>query len=83
MSKLDLSPISFLVGVLIPPAYSFSIMLGGGLNYYVYRKNKENTEKYLEEDSRYQQALSGVSAGEGLVYLVWIMVTTMLMMLGI
>ncbi|MEX2705652.1 MAG: OPT/YSL family transporter [Candidatus Freyrarchaeum guaymaensis] len=83
LSKLDLSPTSFLVGVLIPPAYSFSIMLGGGLNYYVYRKNKENTEEYLEEDSRYQQALSGVSAGEGLVYLVWIMVTTMLMMLGI
>ncbi|MEM2134646.1 MAG: OPT/YSL family transporter [Candidatus Jordarchaeaceae archaeon] len=83
LSKFDLSPISFLVGVLIPPAYSFSILFGGGLNYYVYRKNKDNLEKYQEKDSGYQVSLSGVSAGEGLTYLVWIMITTLIMLLGI
>ncbi len=82
LSKYNLSPISFLVGVLIPPAYSFSILLGGGLNYYVYRKNKHNLKDYLKKDTEYHQSLSGVSAGEGLVYLVWILLTTALMMFG-
>ncbi|MFB0563110.1 MAG: OPT/YSL family transporter [Candidatus Lokiarchaeia archaeon] len=78
LSKYNLSPISFLVGVLIPPAYSFTLMMGGGLNYYVYRKNKENLKKYQEENSKYIQGLSGVSAGEGLIYLIWILATTTL-----
>ncbi|MGQ9720121.1 MAG: OPT/YSL family transporter [Candidatus Jordarchaeum sp.] len=80
--KYNLSPISFLVGVLIPPMYSFSILLGGGLNYYVYRKNKHNLKDYLKKDTEYHQSLSGVSAGEGLVYLVWILLTTTIMMFG-
>nr|MDO8080000.1 OPT/YSL family transporter [Candidatus Freyarchaeota archaeon] len=83
LSKFDLSPVSFLVGVLIPPAYSFSIMFGGGVNYYVYRKNKNKPkEDYAKEDSKYQDRLSGVGAGAGLVYLIWIIITTLIMLLG-
>jgi uncharacterized oligopeptide transporter (OPT) family protein len=83
LSKFDLSPISFLIGVLIPPAYSFTVMIGGGLNYIVYRRNKKNPEEYAEKESRYQQSLSGVSAGAGLVYLVWILAMTAIMFLGL
>ena len=83
LSKYNLSPISFLVGVLIPPAYSFSILLGGGLNYYVTRKNKHNLKDYIKKDTEYYQSLSGVGAGEGLVYLVWILITTALMVFGL
>jgi uncharacterized oligopeptide transporter (OPT) family protein len=83
LSKFDLSPVSFLVGVLIPPAYSFSIMFGGAVNYYVYRKNKNKPkEDFAKEDSQYQDRLSGVGAGAGLVYLIWIMITTLIMLLG-
>lgn len=83
LAKFDLSPVSFLVGVLIPPAYSFTMMFGGGLNYYVYRKNKNKPkEEYAEKDVKYQESLSGVGAGEGLVYLIWIMITTLIMMMG-
>jgi len=58
--KRNISPINLAVGLLIPPAYSLPLLIGGLLA----RHASKATEETL---FRYKQILSGIVAGEGIV----------------
>lgn len=73
LAKFDWSPISLAVGLLIPPAYGFTMLLGGLLNFHVYRKYKEDKAKYYREEMKYQHALGGAATGDGVVQVFWIL----------
>jgi uncharacterized oligopeptide transporter (OPT) family protein len=73
LARYNWSPISLAVGLLITPAYSITIFLGGVLNYYVYRRNKANQTKYLKEEAKYTNVLAGVATGDGVAQILWIL----------
>lgn len=60
IQKRKISPINLAVGLLIPPAYSIPLLIGGLLA----KKASKATETKV---FRYKQILSGIIAGEGIV----------------
>ncbi|MHA1863113.1 MAG: hypothetical protein ACTSWA_05035 [Candidatus Thorarchaeota archaeon] len=85
LNRRGLSPMSLVIGVLIPPATAAAIIFGGYINYRV-KKNKE-PEKPLTDESQMQQQvelqdanynrisriLSGIVAGEAVVTVIWVL----------
>jgi len=85
LNRRGLSPMSLVIGVLIPPATAAAIIFGGYINYRV-KKDKE-PEKPLTDESQMQQQvelqdanynrisriLSGIVAGEAVVTVVWVL----------
>ncbi|MEQ9716056.1 MAG: OPT/YSL family transporter [Candidatus Asgardarchaeia archaeon] len=68
LHKRNISPITLAVGLLIPPAYSIPLLLGGLISKYVQNRTEEIINKY-------KQILGGVVAGEGLIialHVLWI-----------
>jgi len=49
------------------------MLLGGLLNFHVYRKYKEDKAKYYREEMKYQHALGGAATGDGVVQVFWIL----------
>ena len=87
LNKRGLSPISLVVGVLIPPATSFTILIGGYISY----RSKQVQEPTPLTDHLPQQVeiidagytktsriLSGVVAGEAVVTVIWVMLSVFL-----
>ncbi|MGY5858288.1 MAG: OPT/YSL family transporter [Candidatus Thorarchaeota archaeon] len=79
LNKRGLSPMSLVIGVLIPPATAVAIILGGYINYRV-KKDVDPEEPLTDEDQLQQQAefqdanygktsriLSGIVAGEAVI----------------
>ncbi len=85
LNKRGLSPMSLVVGVLIPPATAVAILVGGYINYRV--KKEQEPEEPLSDESPIQQQvelqdanynrisriLSGIVAGEAVVTVVWVL----------
>lgn len=85
LNKRGLSPMSLVVGVLIPPATAVAILIGGFINYRV--KKQKGPEEPLTDESHIQQQvefqdanynrmsriLSGIVAGEAVVTVVWVL----------
>lgn len=85
LNKRGLSPMSLVVGVLIPPATAVAILVGGYINYRV--KRQQEPEKPLSDENHIQQQvelqdanynrisriLSGIVAGEAVVIVVWVL----------
>jgi len=85
LNKRGLSPMSLVVGVLIPPATAVAILVGGYINYRV--KKQQDPEEPLSDESPIQQQvefqdanynrisriLSGIVAGEAVVTVVWVL----------
>ena len=85
LNKRGLSPMSLVVGVLIPPATAVAILVGGFINYRV--KKEQEPEEPLTDESPIQQQvelqdanynrisriLSGIVAGEAVVTVVWVL----------
>jgi hypothetical protein len=78
LSKYDWSAISLAVGIIIPPYIGVTMLFGGLLNYYVYRKNKAEPAKYLKEETKYLNALAGAATGDGVTMILWILATMLL-----
>ncbi len=85
LNKRGLSPMSLVVGVLIPPATAVAILVGGYINYRV-KKQQEPEEPLSDENPIQQQVefqdanynrisriLSGIVAGEAVVTVVWVL----------
>ncbi len=82
LNRRGLSPISLVVGVLIPPATSVTILLGGYINYRIKQKPKpsakihENMPQQIEVyDAGYNNTsriISGVVAGEAVVTVIFV-----------
>jgi uncharacterized oligopeptide transporter (OPT) family protein len=79
VSKRKMSPMSLAVGLLIPPATSVAILIGGLIDY----RLKKERAKIPENDQvgvschegrreRYGRLLSGVVAGEAIVTVLWV-----------
>lgn len=85
LNKRGLSPMSLVVGVLIPPATAVAILIGGYINYRV--KKQKGPEEPLTDENHIQQQvefqdanynrmsriLSGIVAGEAVVTVVWVL----------
>ncbi|MHA2190272.1 MAG: OPT/YSL family transporter [Candidatus Thorarchaeota archaeon] len=71
--KRDLSPMSLVVGILIPPATSVAMLIGGYIDYR--KKKKRSAEDQLpdEDYKKTSRILSGVVAGEAVVTVVWVL----------
>lgn len=84
LHKRELSPISLVVGILVPPATSVAILLGGYINYRV--KGKEEPVRIADLPQQIEvcepgvnnvnRILSGVVAGEAVVTVIWVLLST-------
>ncbi|MFW9957589.1 MAG: OPT/YSL family transporter [Candidatus Odinarchaeota archaeon] len=87
LNRRGLSPMSLVVGVLIPPATAVAILIGGYINYLVKKKQipqepiskADPIQQQIElQDSNYNRIsriLSGIVAGEAVVTVVWVLGT--------
>jgi len=87
LNKRGLSPMSLVVGVLIPPATAVAILIGGYINYVVKKKQAiqepiskaDPIQQQIElQDANYNRIsriLSGIVAGEAVVTVVWVLGT--------
>ncbi len=76
LSKRGLSPISLAVGILVPPATTVSMLIGGFIDYRMRRQRKDSTEIEITETASYRRVvkiLSGVIAGEAIVTVIWVL----------
>ena len=85
LNKRNLSPMSLVIGILIPPATGVAIVLGGYINYRI--KKESEPEKPLTDETAGQQQmevqdanynrisriLSGVVAGEAVITVIWVL----------
>lgn len=89
LNKRGMSPMSLVVGVLIPPATAVAILVGGFINYKAKEKVRIecalNSRDPLQQQMEFQDAnysrtsriLSGVVAGEAVVTVIWVLMTAM------
>jgi hypothetical protein len=84
LSKHGLSPISLVVGVLIPPATSVTILIGGLINYRAKHPHQpspmtdhlpQQVEVVDVDYSNTSRILSGVVAGEAVVTVIWVLLS--------
>ncbi len=87
LNKRGLSPMSLVVGVLIPPATAAAILIGGYINYVVKKKHgpqepiskADPLQQQIElQDANYNRIsriLSGIVAGEAVVTVMWVLGT--------
>ena len=88
LNKRGLSPISLVVGVLIPPATSVTILIGGYISYKLKQqpqpsvKITDHTPQQIEVyDAGYSNTsriLSGIVAGEAVVTVIFVMLSVFL-----
>ena len=85
LNRRGMSAMSLAVGLLIPPATSAAMLIGGFINYRI-KKRQENGAQY---DSSYQtfidsaetktsRILSGIIAGEAIVIVIWVLLSALL-----
>jgi hypothetical protein len=84
LNKRGLSPISLVVGVLVPPATSATILIGGYISYRTKQLQKPIPRTdYLPQPVEVHEAgytktsrlLSGVVAGEAVVTVIWVLLS--------
>ena len=89
LNKRGLSPISLVVGVLIPPATSVTILIGGYINYRLKQQQDpivkvpdhmpQQIEIYEAGYSHTSRLLSGIVAGEAVITVIWVMLSAFLL----
>ncbi|MFW9926427.1 MAG: OPT/YSL family transporter, partial [Candidatus Thorarchaeota archaeon] len=89
LNKRGLSPISLVVGVLIPPATSVTILIGGYINYRIKQQQiplvkipdhtPQQIEVYEAGYSSTSRILSGVVAGEAVITVIWVILIAFLL----
>lgn len=87
LNKRGLSPISLVVGVLIPPATSVTILIGGYISYRAKQIQEpapltdhlpQQVEVCDAGYSRTSRILSGIVAGEAVVTVIWVLLSVFL-----
>jgi hypothetical protein len=87
LTQRGLSPISLVVGVLIPPATSVTILIGGFINYKAKHPRQpspmtdhlpQQVEVVDVDYSNTSRILSGVVAGEAVVTVIWVLLSALL-----
>jgi uncharacterized oligopeptide transporter (OPT) family protein len=84
LNRRGMSAISFAVGLLIPPATSVTMLIGGLIDYRIKhpvdmerREMATGTRQSILPEGRMSRTLSGVVAGEAVVTVIWVMWTAM------
>ncbi len=78
LSKRDMSPMSFVVGVLIPPATAVAMLFGAYIDYRVKKQDGFQPDSAGYETTfsplrkKMSRILSGVVAGEAIVVAIWV-----------
>ncbi|TFF91520.1 hypothetical protein EU545_03800 [Candidatus Thorarchaeota archaeon] len=79
VNKREMSAMSLAVGLLIPPATSVAILIGGFIDYKLKREKRAIPEDdqgaishHENSRERYSRFLSGVVAGEAIVTVLWV-----------
>ncbi len=87
LNRRGMSPMSLVVGVLIPPATVVAILIGGYINYRVQKRQQlqepissaglpqQQIEIQDADYGRVSRILSGIVAGEAVVTVVWVLST--------
>lgn len=70
LTKLKLSAVCFGIGVIIPPSYSLTLLVGALFRLFVEKKYKINPSKLKVKIQELQSSMSGLIAGEGIVVLI-------------
>lgn len=87
LNKRGLSPISLVVGVLIPPATTVTILIGGYISYRSKQVQQpipltehlpQQVEVYEAGYTKTSRILSGVVAGEAVVTVIWVLLSAFL-----
>lgn len=74
LNKRDMSAISLAVELLIPPATSVAMMIGGLIDYRLKKKEEVDPKDVCKNrKNRTTSILSGVVAGEGVVTILWVL----------
>ncbi|MBS3794204.1 MAG: OPT/YSL family transporter [Candidatus Thorarchaeota archaeon] len=74
LNKRDMSAISLAVGLLIPPATSVAMMIGGLIDYRLKKKEQVDPKDVCKSrKNRTTRILSGVVAGEAIVTILWVL----------
>ena len=76
LSKRGLSPISLAVGILVPPATTVSMLIGGFIDYRMRKHGRKTAVVDMAETPSYRRVvkiLSGVIAGEAIVTVIWVL----------
>ncbi len=78
LNRRGLSPMSLVVGLLIPPATSMAMLIGGVVDYKIKRDAPrdplpERIEVQEMRTDRPSRVLSGVVAGEAIVTVIWVL----------
>ncbi len=82
IGRVDLSPISFSVGLLIPPATGITMLIGGFIHYRIEKQHAihhdiqitDRTDNTPVSSERIRRVLSGIVAGEALIIAIWVIV---------
>ncbi len=81
--KVDMvSPITFAIGMLIPPTYIFPMALGATLDVYLKRKYGKDVQIYGKERKKWTIINSGLFAGEGIVLMFFAFTSLIPLLLG-
>ena len=84
LNKRGLSPISLVVGILIPPSTSITILLGGLISYRIRQQQMpihfsehlpQQVEVFEPGHTKTSRILSGVVAGEAVVTVIWVLLS--------
>lgn len=74
LNKRDMSAISLAVGLLIPPATSAAMIIGGLIDYRLKKLEQiDDKEVCKNRQNRTTRVLSGVVAGEAIVTILWVL----------
>jgi uncharacterized oligopeptide transporter (OPT) family protein len=65
--------VALVVGILIPPATSVAMLIGGYIDYRKKRKRSAEDQLQDEDYKKTSRILSGVVAGEAVVTVVWVL----------
>lgn len=86
--KRGSSPISLVVGLLIPPATSVTMLIGAFIDYQQKKKSGETIDMYPDriesaemQQDRTSRILSGIVAGEAIVTVVWVIWNVIMLLL--
>jgi hypothetical protein len=88
LNKRELSAMSFAVGLLIPPATSIAMLIGGYVNYRIKKQQKnsiQNESSYKtfidSAETKTSRILSGIIAGEAIVIVIWVLISAILLVI--
>jgi hypothetical protein len=84
LNRRGMSAMSLAIGILIPPATSAAMLIGGYVNYRFKKQkghgtNQDSYQTFIDSaETKTSRILSGIIAGEAIVIIIWVMLSAIL-----